>query len=85
VQLAEELRKILPEAAILMMSGKIDGLSENALQKIGITVFVNKPVPLGPLRQAVLKLARPSAARLPRPARTGNSGWLSAGLGSRRD
>ncbi|MBS0541903.1 MAG: response regulator, partial [Proteobacteria bacterium] len=52
VQLAETLRPLLPNAAILMMSGRIDGLSERTLEALGITVFVNKPVPLGPLRQA---------------------------------
>jgi DNA-binding response OmpR family regulator len=84
VRLAEGFRKILPEAAILMMSGRIDGLSEYALERFGITVFLNKPVPHRALRRAVLKLVRPSTSRLPPPVRTGNGGWLSTGLGGTR-
>lgn len=82
VQLAEALRALLPSAAILMMSGRIDGLSEETLQALGITVFLNKPVPLGPLRNAVLRLARPSRTAKEAPER--KPGWLSAGLGGTR-
>jgi DNA-binding response OmpR family regulator len=84
LQLAEELRKILPEAAILMMSGRIDGLSENALEQIGITVFLNKPVPLGMLRRAVLQLATMPAGQSASSTRGAKAGWLSAGLGGTR-
>ena len=81
VQLAEAIRALLPSAAILMMSGRIDGLSEETLQALGITVFVNKPVPLGPLRQAVVKLVEASTKgeAAPRP-----KGWLSTGTGGTR-
>ena len=83
VQLATELRKILPDAAVLVMSGRVDGLSEKTLEKSDITVFLNKPVPLGVLREAVLKLARPSPNQLP-PGRARQRGWLSAGWGGTR-
>ena len=81
VQLAEAMRALLPSTAILMMSGRIDGLSEETLQALGITVFVNKPVPLGPLRQAVVKLVEASTKgeAAPRP-----KGWLSTGTGGTR-
>ncbi len=79
VQLAEQLRVRLPKVAILMMSGRIDGLSETTLRELGITVFVNKPLPLGPLRQAVIKLVRNGP---PDPAL--RSGWLAAGVGGTR-
>jgi two-component system cell cycle response regulator DivK len=81
VQLAEALRALLPSAAILIMSGRIDGLSEETLQALGITIFVNKPVPLGPLRQAVQKLVIDSTKgqTAPRP-----QGWLAAGTGGTR-
>ena len=81
VQLAEAIRALLPRAAILMMSGRIDGLSEETLQALGISVFVNKPVPLGPFRQAVVKLVEASAKgeRAPKA-----QGWLSAGTGGTR-
>ena len=81
VTLAETLRALLPTAAILMMSGRIDGLSENTLETLGITVFVNKPVPLGPLRTAVLKLVQKNRGGAEAPQQ---KGWLAGGLGSRR-
>ena len=81
VTLAETLRALLPSTAILMMSGRIDGLSENTLESLGITVFVNKPVPLGPLRQAVVKLVAKSRGGADAPQQ---KGWLAGGLGSRR-
>lgn len=81
VELAEQLRARLPSLSILMMSGRIDGLSEQTLSQLGITVFLNKPLPLGPLRQAVLKLARGDVVQRPdqRPR-----GWLAAGVGGTR-
>lgn len=81
VQLAEALRALLPSAAILIMSGRIDGLSEETLQALGITMFVNKPVPLGPLRQAVVKLVEGSSKGGPAPK---PKGWLSTGTGGTR-
>jgi len=81
VQLAEVLRALLPSTAILMMSGRIDGLSERTLAALGITVFVNKPVPLGPLRAAVLKLVNSSRNGHDAPV---PSGWLGTGVGGRR-
>jgi two-component system, cell cycle response regulator DivK len=81
VQLAETLRALLPTAAILMMSGRIDGLSERTLEALGITVFVNKPVPLVPLRQAVLKLVEQSRSGQDAPQQ---KGWLGTGVGGRR-
>jgi DNA-binding response OmpR family regulator len=82
VQLAEQIRKLLPNSAIMMMSGRIDGLSEKTLAELGITTFVNKPVPLGPLRQAVVKLVQ--ASREGRSATPAQPGWLNAGLGGTR-
>jgi len=83
LELARQLRAILPKAAFIMMSGHIDGLSERTLQEVGIAVFVNKPVPLEPLRKAVLKLVdSPQLGREgPKP---GKKGWFSTGLGGRR-
>ncbi|MBI3195971.1 MAG: response regulator [Rhodospirillales bacterium] len=82
LELAKQLRTILPSAAFIMMSGQIDGLSERTLQEVGIAVFVNKPVPLGPLRKAVRKLL--DSPRLGRDGpRPGKKGWFSTGLGGR--
>jgi CheY-like chemotaxis protein len=82
VQLAERIRAFLPYTAILMMSGRIDGLSEQTLAALGITVFVNKPLPLGPLRQAVVKLVR--AGPVDRRTDGQSRGWLAAGFGGTR-
>ena len=83
VQLAEKLRAAFPEMAILIASGRIEGLSEQTLKALGISVFVNKPLPLGPLRQAVLRLARAAPVnRIEQLQRAG--GWLTAGFGGTR-
>lgn len=58
VQLAEQLRARQPKIAILMMSGRIAGLPEAVLRASGIIAFIDKPVALGPLRDAVLALIR---------------------------
>jgi hypothetical protein len=54
-------------------------LSEKTLADLGITVFVNKPVPLGALRQAVVKLVRGGDG-----GRRTQPGWLTAGVGGTR-
>lgn len=82
VQLAEQIRAVLPHTPIIMMSGRIDGLSEKTLADLGITTFLNKPVPLGALRQALVKLVQASAAG--RRAAPAQPGWLNAGLGGTR-
>jgi two-component system nitrogen regulation response regulator GlnG len=81
VELAEKLRALLPEMAIIMMSGRIDGLSEKTLEKTGITVFVNKPLPLAPLRKAILKLAH---ARPRHSDHHHQRGWMGTGFGGTR-
>ena len=58
VEVAERLRALSSDIAILIASGRIERLPEHTLHKIGINAFVNKPLPLVPLRQAVLRLAR---------------------------
>lgn len=81
VELAKCLRKLVPDIAIIVMSGRIDGLAEHTLSQIGISVFVNKPLPLSVLRQAVLKLVRS-----PKVSPIGASkGWLAAGIGAPRE
>jgi CheY-like chemotaxis protein len=57
VYLAEQLRGLLPQTAIIIMSGRIDGLPEQKLAELGIAAFVNKPPPLRALRDAVVTLA----------------------------
>ena len=66
-----------------MMSGRIEGISERTLADVRINVFLNKPVPLVPLRRAVERLARADTAA--KPAGPSAGGWLSTGLGGKRD
>jgi len=82
LQLAEQIRARYANTAIIMMSGRIDGLSEERIRQVGITTFVNKPLPPGPLRQAVLKLVRAAPAN--RGGQTPVNGWLAAGVGGTR-
>jgi hypothetical protein len=65
-----------------MMSGRIDGLPEEKLRTIGIKVFVNTPLPLGALRQAIVRLVK--AAPVNQVETHRNNGWLAAGVGSTR-
>ena len=58
VTVAERIRRLSPGTAMIVMSGRIDWLSDLTLEKVGIFTFVNKPVALGPLRSAVRKLVR---------------------------
>lgn len=58
VTVAERIRRLSPGTAIIVMSGRIDWLSELTLEKVGIFSFMNKPVALGPLRNTVRKLVR---------------------------
>ena len=70
VIVAERLKLLSPDIAVIMMSGRIGGLSENVLKQLGITVFVSKPVPLAVLRQAVQGLVTASKGS---PARVAES------------
>jgi DNA-binding response OmpR family regulator len=56
VELAAKLHALLPELSIILMSGMVNDGGDVTLENIGIKVFVNKPVPLAPLKQAVRRL-----------------------------
>lgn len=58
VTVAERIKRLSPATAMIVMSGRIDGLSDHTLANTGIFTFMNKPVALGPLRSAVLTLIR---------------------------
>lgn len=61
VTVAERVRRLSPGTAMIMMSGRIDGLSDVTLASTGIFAFMNKPLSLGAVRQAVLKVIRTTA------------------------
>lgn len=56
VQLSAQLRAELPTLHIILMSANDLDLDRQTLDKAGIKVFVNKPIPPSPLRQAVMRL-----------------------------
>jgi CheY-like chemotaxis protein len=56
VQLSAELRADLPTLHIILMSANDLDIDRAILDKAGIKVFVNKPMPPGPLRSAVMRL-----------------------------
>jgi DNA-binding NtrC family response regulator len=58
VELSQKIIGIVPDLQIIMMSGAIGSLEQEMLEKIGIRVFVNKPVPLRSLLHAVLQLMK---------------------------
>jgi len=81
---AKKLAELSPQTAIIFMSGHVDGVPEALLEATRGRVFINKPVPLGPLRQAVLKLLHGMAAGIDHPPE-GKRGWLLSGIGSPKD
>jgi DNA-binding response OmpR family regulator len=54
--LAAELHAEIPSLHIILMSANNVDIDRATLDKAGIKVFVNKPMPPGPLRQAVMRL-----------------------------
>lgn len=61
VTVAERVRRLSPGTAMIVMSGRIDGLSDVTLASTGIFAFMNKPLSLGAVRQSVLKVIRTTA------------------------
>jgi DNA-binding NtrC family response regulator len=56
VELATRLHAIVPHLAVILMSGGVGDVPQATLKAANIKVFVNKPVPLAPLKQAVRRL-----------------------------
>ncbi len=56
LDLAARLRADLPTLQIILMSANDLHFDRKTLDSAGVKVFVNKPMPPGPLRQAVLRL-----------------------------
>ncbi|HYD07205.1 MAG TPA: response regulator [Reyranella sp.] len=54
--LAAELHAENPSLHIILMSANNVDIDRKTLDAAGIKVFVNKPMPPGPLRQAVMRL-----------------------------
>ncbi len=61
VQLSQKILQQVPNLPIIMMSGAIGELEQATLERIGIKIFVNKPVPLRSLLRAILLLLKRSS------------------------
>lgn len=61
VTIAERIRRLSPGTSMLMMSGRIDGLAESTLRKVGLYSFMNKPVQPRKLLSAMRRMARTAA------------------------
>jgi len=79
VTVAERIRRLSPGTALLMMSGRIDGLPEPTLRKVGLYSFVSKPVQPSQLLSSVRRMVR-AAARTGLPA-TAPQKWLGLSFG----
>lgn len=79
VTVAERIRRLSPETAMLMMSGRIDGLAEPTLRKVGLYSFMNKPVRPSQLLSSVRRMGR-AAAKTGLPA-TAPQKWLGRMFG----
>ena len=58
VQLAQAIRERGLDLSIIMMSANSGGPEEETLRKLGVRVFMLKPVPLPQLHQAIVRLLR---------------------------
>lgn len=69
VTVAERIRRLSPATALVVMSGRIDWLSDATLEKFGIYQFLNKPVDAAALGRSIRRMIR-IAARTGMPALT---------------
>lgn len=80
LQLIRQLGDAWPDTTFIAMSGDVGGISEDTARRLRIKAFLNKPLPMRVLAQAVERLVRSSDGRpLEREA---PSAWISLGIGS---
>ena len=61
---AARVHRLVPQAAVILMSGRIDFVHSEALDRFGVVAFFKKPINLGALRRLVSKLRKnPSLTR----------------------
>ena len=62
--IAARVHRLVPQAAVILMSGRIDFVHSEALDRFGVVAFFKKPINLGALRRLVSKLLKnPSLTR----------------------
>ncbi len=78
--LIRQLGKVWSDTTFIAMSGDVGGISEDMARQLRIKAFLNKPLPMRVLAQAVERLVRSSRGR---PVeREAPSSWISLGIGS---
>lgn len=82
LDLIRRLGEAWPDTTFIAMSGDVGGITEDAARQLRIKAFLNKPLPMRVLAQAVERLARSGN----RPAeREAPSAWIALGIGSPAD
>lgn len=80
LELIRQLGEAWPDTTFIAMSGDVGGISEDVARQLRIKAFLNKPLPMRVLAQAVERLVRSSSGRpLEKEA---PSAWISLGIGS---
>jgi DNA-binding response OmpR family regulator len=80
LQLIRRLGEAWPDTTFIAMSGDVGGISEDMARRLRIKAFLNKPLPMRVLAQAVERLVHSSRSR---PVeREAPSSWISLGIGS---
>lgn len=80
LHLIRQLGKAWPDTTFIAMSGDVGGISEDMARQLRIRAFLNKPLPLRALAQAVERMVRTSCDR-PVEQETPTA-WISLGIGS---
>lgn len=80
LNLIRKLGDAWPDTTFIAMSGDVGGISEDAARRLRIKAFLNKPLPMRVLAQAVERLVRSSGDRS--MEREAPSTWISLGIGS---
>jgi DNA-binding response OmpR family regulator len=80
LHLIRRLGEAWPDTTFIAMSGDVGGISEDMAAQLRIRAFVNKPLPMRVLAQAVERLVRSSHDRT--GERETPSAWIALGIGS---
>lgn len=58
VTIAERIHRLLPHAAVILISGRIDAVPSDILDRYNVVAFLKKPISLRSLRQLVSGLMK---------------------------
>lgn len=58
VTIAERIHRLVPRAAVILISGRIDFVPNDILDHCNVVAFLRKPISLGKLRQLVSRLMK---------------------------